>query len=59
LNYGHSIDTNKILEINKRIEYMVKEIKKGKDIAKVVEKYTGIKLTDEEIRYIKKILSMD
>ena len=38
---------------------MVKEIKKGKDIAKVVEKYTGIKLTDEEIRYIEKILSMD
>lgn len=52
LKHGHSIDTNKILEIKRSIEFMVKEIKKGKDIAEVVEIYTGIKLTDEEIRYI-------
>jgi len=59
LKHGHSIDINQILKIKRSVYYMAKEIKKGGDIAEVVEKYTGIKLTDEEIRYIEEMAKKD
>jgi len=52
VNYSKSIDFEKIKQIKRCVKYMAKEIKAGKYIKYTVKRYTGIELTENEVREI-------
>ena len=52
VNYGRCIDFEKIKQIKRSVEYIAEEIKAGGDIKYTVKRYTGIELTESEVREI-------
>jgi len=58
-DYGDPIDEHRILSIKASVSKMAKEIKKGGDPREVIKKYTGLDLTDEEVKKIKEAMNSD
>jgi len=59
IDYGDPIDEDRILSIKASTGKMAKEIKNGADPKEVIKKYTGIDLTDEEVKKIKEALEAE
>ncbi|HIQ39330.1 MAG TPA: alkaline phosphatase [Methanothermococcus okinawensis] len=57
IDYGDPIDEKVILDIKASTGKMAKEIRKGEDPRKVIKKYTGLDLTDEEVDRIKEAMN--
>ena len=58
-NYGDPIDEHRILSIKASVSKMAKEIKEGGDPREVIKKYTGLDLSDEEVKKIKEAMNSD
>ena len=56
IDYEDPIDEERILSIRASVDKMAKEIKNGGDPKKVIKKYTGMDLTDEEVKKIKEAM---
>lgn len=59
IDYGDPVDEKKILNIKASTGTMAKEIKNGGDPKEVIKKYTGLDLTNEEVKKIKDAMGSD
>ncbi|GBF36395.1 alkaline phosphatase [Methanofervidicoccus abyssi] len=59
IDYGDPIDEKEILNIKASTETMAKEIENGGDPKEVIKKYTGLDLTDEEVKKIEDAMKSD